>query len=123
MAAQQILVLSVMVRVHVAQLIKLMIMEMIKDPISNVRMPLDEMQYIQCCEAIHNDPEIRYLLNCSATLEINSLPLAILIQNNIGVRYIYSPEYYRVKANIESQIQIRINQIKQHYPLIIKYYE
>lgn len=97
--------------------------KMEKCPISNCHISLDEMQYIQCCAAIRNDPEIRYLLNCSATLEINSLPVAILVQENIGVRYIYSPEYYKVKANIESQIQIRINQIKQHYPLIIKYYE
>lgn len=118
MAAQQILVLSVMVRVHVAQLIKLMIMEMIKDPISNVRIPLDEIQSIQCRAAIHNDPELRYLFNCLSILETTSLPVAILVQENIGARYIYSSEYNKVKASLKYRIQLRIAEIKQHYKLL-----
>lgn len=98
-------------------------MELKKQPIFNRCVSLDERQIMQYCEALHNDPEIRHLFDSLAILELNSLPVAILVQENIEVRYVYAPEYYRVRTMIESQIQVRMNQIKQHYPLIIKYYK
>lgn len=76
---------------------------------------LDEMLAMRCHIAIGNDPKIKQLYTFLADLEANAIPLAIHIQENTGAQYIYRPEYYKQKAEIQSCISKRIKEIIQYY--------
>lgn len=76
---------------------------------------LDEEWHRKYTEALCNDPELQHYLTQLAKLNAYSMPIAIKILMDGSVEYIYSPNFYKIQAQLQAELKRRQQELKSHF--------